>query len=159
MSWIADFKKNENQRALSKPVQNAVIATPQATTEVSDGVLRCLDHFEQFNTIEPGGLYIYDVLYDLGKLPKGKVYKEKTYALAKRSIKVGLLAEKNLTPADGKANKEKLKAIESPKNAMVVSESKRLVLSDFFTKLLSDQKESEAFRDLFSKQEPISNDQ
>ena len=121
------FNEYRDQKPKPKPIQidNKI---PEAEKEkiVKQGVLRVYKEFLDTGIVPPGSSHVYDLLYNLGVLPKHtKEFREKIRIEAVENLKIQ--ARKEFHLSDMEKAKEKIKNSQGVKG-----ECKRIILTNFF---------------------------
>lgn len=121
------FKENPKTEELSEEEKQLITI---------NGIIDCFEKFKNTGMIEPGKNYVYDWLYEREKLPK---HTSKFKARIKRKAVKMALREKEELGKTGSEIKNKIREIKSGENQLKRL-CKDLVLMEFFSKLISQEK-------------------
>jgi len=150
--WLRK-KRMDHNLPIEKPLllENS-ISEKEKQDLINQGVIECFDHFKNHECIKMGMIYIYDVLYDMGKLPTDADYKKKMYEQAVEIIRFEETQKKPSSTAEVKLIREVLKEIQEPKSPKAINKAKEMVLLEFFRKLLQDESKVKEFESEFNVQ-------
>ncbi|WP_407324045.1 hypothetical protein R5O24_02880 [Tenacibaculum maritimum] len=145
--WLQKTRFNNNI-SISKKEETKELKEEEKELIVINGVMSCFDYFKEHKQIEPGTLYVYDVLFPLGAFFfHSRKFKEKIRRKAVKSI----YKKKNnvQTAIEKKQISNVLKEIREKGNP-VKSKCKELVLIQFFSKIINTKQDfSTVFSELY----------
>lgn len=151
-TWKMEVKKLHNISVVIE--EKSDISDEEKRYWINKGVTECLDEFEKTSLIKEGSFNTYNILFDLGYLPKDKQYKETILESAIECIKIEQDLLKDVKGSDPRKISETLERIKNPKDSIVIIKCKELVLSQFFRNLLKDQERLNKFRETFKVIKP-----
>ena len=140
--WKLDIMKQHN---ISKPVNpNLPKITPDKQREIMDNALvRVFEEFKQLKSLPQPSNYIFDELVERGIIKLGVTekliaYYEATTEKAKRELQEELESQKKTTTDKllNRSIKEQLEKIEKGNSESVYARVKKIVLTEYFQKLI-----------------------
>ena len=108
-------------------------------------VRQSLSFFLENHFVDTERIYVYDILFAQGYLPKDAEYKNKIYTDALYIVEQDLRNEKAQSRERKSEIKLALKNLNLPKQSPVILKSKELVLAEFYRNLRKDAKKLEEF--------------
>ena len=124
--------KSDNNLPIGLDGENS-LTEDEKNKIIRQGLIDCYDHFVKTGAIEPGRIYLYDVLYGIGQIPTSKEYKIKIKKIAAIDLENEL---KSKIPQSLKEKRELSEALSGIHNnsAALIVKCKETVLKFYFKK-------------------------
>lgn len=124
---IIELNKNKKQKELTELEKNKI---------KNEAVINSINYFLDNREVDVNRLYVYDILYELGYLPKDKEYKDEVLIRAKKAVRSYYENKTASTLDEKRAIKSFLSNFE--KQPKIIVKCWELVLMDFYTELSKD---------------------
>jgi hypothetical protein len=99
---------------------------------IQSGMKKCILNYEENTQVLDGyNLFLYDILFSDGYLPKDKETKNKALKDAKDSLEIEYLGRKPKSIDDRKKIKNVLESIKNPRSSMVIIKAKEIMVMKF----------------------------
>jgi len=129
----------KEQRPRKKPKMED-IPDEEKKSLTSSGIKKCLECYEEKEQILDGyNLFLYDVFYDDGYLPKDNETKNKAIEDAKQFLELNYVNRKSKSKDDYDNIKKVLKELKKPKSTLVIVKAKEMIVSKFLRELYKSE--------------------
>ncbi len=138
LQWKSAYKMRTNLPAF-KELPEPEISQEEKDRIVAQGLMACYDYFIEHGEIEDGRMYVYDLLYEMGKLPTDGEIKKKYYQEAKEVIKhiADTMAPKNRAEKDYQS--ELYRKLERDRDATIIVAAKKISIKKFFRSITREK--------------------
>lgn len=127
ISWKREIKRTHN---ISKQIDKVEISEEEKKHWENLAVVSAIENFQENGIIER--VHVYDILFDLGYLPKDVDFKNKMLKSAKELLEMNLNSTIAKTRDERLELKESLNVIQNLKSNKVINQAKILIVQKFF---------------------------
>lgn len=139
------WKQNTKMQHNISPPQSLPEMTDSQKEEIAtNAVIRVFDEYKESGTMPEPNAYIFDILYDRniikpGDTPERQSYYQRKYMQAAAEIKKEVNASAATSHIENRAIQEELQKIIEGSSDKVVVRSKKIILSEYFNKLIKNE--------------------